>query len=260
MLQKLLQGLLCMQTALLLSACGDQVTLSSQSTLVTEIAEIDFSSACSVIQLPLSGDNPHHLNPSIARYQQSLSASPASPAQLERLGWAYVAQARESQDSGFYSLALKTADCIEQTAPDSAEFLLLSGHAMLNLHRFEEAEARAQKLVAKRGLWFDHALLGDALLDRGRYDQAALAYQAVMQQRPGPQAYSRAARLRGPDIALAREETKGAPTARHRARNPGIIEERDPLARRGLRLESYRAVIIPKLEKMPRGRPCHRQH
>ena len=51
-------------------------------------------------------------------------------------------------------------------------------------------------MVETRGLAYDFGLLGDALIEQGKTDEAALAYQKMMETRPGPEAYGRAARLR----------------------------------------------------------------
>ena len=64
------------------------------------------------------------------------------------------------------------------------------------LHDFKQAQVIAQRLVGTRGLWFDYALFGDVLMEQGKLDEAEQAYQKMMDQRPGPQAYSRAAHLR----------------------------------------------------------------
>jgi tetratricopeptide (TPR) repeat protein len=54
----------------------------------------------------------------------------------------------------------------------------------------------ARELVEKRGLNFDYEVLGDALMEQGKLDDAVTAYQAMMDQKPSPQAYSRAAHIR----------------------------------------------------------------
>ncbi len=122
------------------------------------------------------------------------ASQPVAP--LERLGWEFIAQARDTRDPAFYTLAQQTAECIESKAPGAAEALLLKGHALHNLHRFKEAEVVARRLVKQRGLWFDHALLGDVLIERGNLEQAVTAYQQLAEQRPGPQAFARIAQLR----------------------------------------------------------------
>jgi tetratricopeptide (TPR) repeat protein len=50
--------------------------------------------------------------------------------------------------------------------------------------------------VAQRESPFDSGLLGDALMEQGRLDEAATAYQKMLDLRPGLESYSRAAHLR----------------------------------------------------------------
>ena len=65
-----------------------------------------------------------------------------------------------------------------------------------NLHKFKEAEPLARELVSIRGLSFDYGLLGDVLLEQGRLQDAAEAYQKMVDQKPDIQAYIRIANLR----------------------------------------------------------------
>src|SRR5262245_9166885 len=153
----------------------------------------------------------------IARLQQEIRSN-AKPfqtaAMVEKLGWSFVEKARESFDPGFYKLAEQCAICLESKQEESQQggqpadrplstarsirsaALLLRGHALQNLHRFGEAEKIARELVETRGLAYDFGLLGDALIEQGKTDEAALAYQKMMEARPGPEAYGRAAHLR----------------------------------------------------------------
>jgi Flp pilus assembly protein TadD len=115
---------------------------------------------------------------------------------LERLGWLFVAKARQSFDPGFYKLAEQCALCLETRQSQSPEALLLRGHALHSLHRFQEAEELAWDLVARRGLAFDHGLLGDVLMEQGKLDQAVTAYQTMLDLKPDLHAYARAAHVR----------------------------------------------------------------
>lgn len=170
---------------------------------------------CEVALAAHSGDA--KIDREIARLQQEIRSN-AKPfqtaAMIEKLGWSFVEKARESFDPGFYKLAEGCALCLEskqgenQAAGQSAKralstpqsirsaALLLRGHAMNNMHRFGEAEKIARELVETRGLAYDFGLLGDALIEQGKTNEAALAYQKMMDTRPGPQAYGRAAHLR----------------------------------------------------------------
>ena len=149
------------------------------------------ASACETVLAPRPGAGAE-----VERLQRLAALAPGSVPYLERLGWAFVARARNTHDEDYFALVAETASCIETHAPEAAEALLLRGHALASTHHFHEAEAVARKLVAQRGAWFDHALLGDALLDQGRVEEAIAAYERVMAERPGPEAYSRAAHVR----------------------------------------------------------------
>ena len=73
---------------------------------------------------------------------------------------------------------------------------LLRGHVLHQQHRFREAEAIARTLSTTRGSALDFGLLGDALMEQGRLDEAARAYQTMIDLKPFYQSYTRAAHLR----------------------------------------------------------------
>ena len=102
------------------------------------------------------------------RVKAGKESGPESIGNYERLGWAYISKARRTLDAGYYKLAEKTADVMDARFGPSDEALLLRGHVYHNLHRFQEAESVARKLVASRGLAFDFALLSDALMEQGK--------------------------------------------------------------------------------------------
>lgn len=191
--------------ALLLAGCGTNQPGShseQRSSCDREVTARQFQEdPCAIALTPLaranaSGSAHRAAGPKVARYQEAVRRANRPIPALERLGWTFVEVARIDSDPGFYRLAEQVAQCIEAKQPDSAEALLLWGHVMHNLHRFKEAEATARKLVAQRGTWFDYGLLGDALMEQGDLDEAIHAYQRMMDERPGPQAYSRAAHMR----------------------------------------------------------------
>ena len=131
------------------------------------------------------------------RHRQAQLRAGANPqVTLERLGWLFVAKARESLDSGFYGLAEQCARCLDSRQPGSPEAMLLRGHALQNQHRFKEAEPLARELIAKRGLPFDYGLLGDTLMEQGRLAEATDAYQMMIDLRPDLHSYARGAHIR----------------------------------------------------------------
>lgn len=131
-----------------------------------------------------------------SRVRASVAAKQANPGSFERLGWAYISKARRTLDAGYYKLAEKTADAMDERFGVTNESLLLRGSVDHNLHRFQEAERVARQLVAQRGIAFDYALLSDALMEQGKLAEAVAACQKMMALKPGVDAYSRAANLR----------------------------------------------------------------
>ncbi|MEN8261167.1 MAG: tetratricopeptide repeat protein [Pseudomonadota bacterium] len=178
---------------LILNGCGDRD--ATQAVEFGKAATLrELPDPCILALSPHQGSDATDLN--IRHYQTLAANTPDVTAQLERLGWAYVAKARASFDPGYYKLAEATALCLESKIPGSLDALLLRGHALHNMHRFDDAERLARQSVSGRGSWFDYALLGDVLADKGRLSEAVEAYQTMMDQRPGPEAYNRAANLR----------------------------------------------------------------
>ena len=188
--------------SMLIAACSNgELPETSGKDVRRHVGEIALPPVdpCALALMPdgvIEADSRSGIDPTIVRHQQAVLGATDAVPRLERLGWAYVAKARANRDAGAYTLALQTAACIDSKAPNAPESWLLKGHALHNLHRFSEAELLARRLVERRGLWFDFALLGDTLLERGELDEAVDAYQALMDQRPGPQAYARVAHVR----------------------------------------------------------------
>ena len=162
---------------------------------VSESAEHPSSSvACQAALAP--GGHAQPIDRTIADLQERARQSPWKRDALEQLGYQFVARARVANDPGDYTLAERVATCLEEQQPGDPAALLLRGHALHQLHRFHEAEAIARTLVTKREFVLDYALLGDALMEQGRLDEAATAYQKMIDLKPFYQSYTRAAHLR----------------------------------------------------------------
>jgi tetratricopeptide (TPR) repeat protein len=181
----------------LLAGCRDANSVTGAdpaSNSKTPASLVNPQEACAIALTPHTGTTPTDQN--IRRIQQLAERAGEPVSYLEQLGWAYIAKARRHSDPGFYTLAEQCAVCMMTKHPHSAESLLLHGHVLHNLHQFQAGEDVARQLVAQRGLSFDYGLLGDVLMEQGRLTEAAEAYQHMMDQKPSPQAYSRAAHLR----------------------------------------------------------------
>jgi tetratricopeptide (TPR) repeat protein len=132
----------------------------------------------------------------VARLQDRVRQRRAPGLALERLGYRFVARARARDDAWEYFLAEKSAECLDAMQPGTPAALLLRGHVLHQLHRFKEAETIARMLVTRRQFVLDYGLLGDALLDQGRMEEASAAYQKMIDIKPFYQSYVRAAHLR----------------------------------------------------------------
>jgi tetratricopeptide (TPR) repeat protein len=129
------------------------------------------------------------------------------------LGRAWVRKARESNDPGFYLNAEACANVVLERNPEHALALGLQGLVLLNGHKFADAQDLAAKIIAKHPddpmAW---GTSSDALLELGRYDEAVVAAQKMVDLKPNLPSYSRASHLqwlRG-DTAAAKQTVRGA--------------------------------------------------
>lgn len=81
--------------------------------------------------------------------------------------------------------------------PDHVHTRILQGRLFNTLHAFEDARALAQDLIHEHPyLATPHAVLIDALIELGAYEEAIAATDRLMLIRPGMDAYARASYLR----------------------------------------------------------------
>ncbi len=139
------------------------------------------------------GDSP--LDAQIRATQAKVHEEPTQP-RLEALAALFINKARVSGDAGFYTQAEACADAMPTTTDGGCSARLVRGHVRHALHDFAGAEQIARELVAARGMFLDHGLLGDVLLDQGRLAEARTVYQRMLDQKPCLQSYSRAAQVR----------------------------------------------------------------
>ncbi len=114
---------------------------------------------------------------------------------LSALAVALIGAVRTSQNEALYKTVLDAIDLTEDLYGSSAETRLWRGHVWLQWHRFSEAESIARELVIERGEFEDYALLGDALLEQGKIEEAGEAYRQFAGKTRTLPAHARIAQL-----------------------------------------------------------------
>jgi tetratricopeptide (TPR) repeat protein len=149
------------------------------------------------------------LTRSIAALQRNLQRSPDNARAWSDLGLAYVQQARLTADPTYYPKAEGAFAKSLGVQPD-ANAPALVGQATLAAARHDFGQALA---LVNRSLDLNdyrataYGVKTDALTELGRYDEALVAVQRMLDLRPGLDAFARASyqrELRG-DVAGARE-------------------------------------------------------
>ncbi|HEY5892984.1 MAG TPA: tetratricopeptide repeat protein [Chthoniobacterales bacterium] len=176
-----------------------------------------------IISEPLPGDD--WIDQQIRRIQQGVRKGIAEPERVYELGCLFLKKARLSHDPGFYTLAEQTALWLQGVEPEFLDARLLEGHVRLAQHRFKQAESVARSLTTQRETMLDYALLGDALLDQGRLQEAVAAYQKMIDFKPCLPSYCRVAQVR-----WLTGDRDGAEEMLRQAINTGSARDPEPLA------------------------------
>jgi tetratricopeptide (TPR) repeat protein len=136
----------------------------------------------------------------IAGLEQRVARAPDDAEGLVLLGLAYQQRARETGDPSFYPRSQEALDRSLELAPDND--LALTGLASLaaTRHRFEESRRLAQRALDLNAYSAEAlGVLGDALVELGRYREAFAAFDRMAATKPGLPSYAR--------VAYARELT-----------------------------------------------------
>jgi tetratricopeptide (TPR) repeat protein len=163
----------------------------------------------------------------LATLEASAQKNPRKADHWILLGRAWIRKARESSDPGYYAHADAAARIALGVDPSNRTALDLSAMVKLNDHKFEEARAIADSVTAVRP---DdptaYGTLSDALLELGRFDEAAAATQTMVDLKPNLPSYSRASYVRWlqGDVASATE------IIRHAMDAGGDSRDTEPLA------------------------------
>jgi len=154
----------------------------------------------------------------VLQLQEGLSGNAADEHSWALLGLAYEQRARETGDPTYYT---KAEGAFERArALDPSDYLVYSGLGSLALsrHRFREALAlgqRAQKLAPYTAR--NYGVIGDALVELGRYREAFRAFDTMSRLRPSLASYARvsyARELLGRNAAAVTSGRRQYPSAR----------------------------------------------
>jgi tetratricopeptide (TPR) repeat protein len=136
----------------------------------------------------------------VAELEAELRAAPGDAALLTQLGFAYQLSWRETTDASFLPRSETALRRALEADPGEPNAVLGLGSLALIRHEFRTALGygrRAQRLLPGSGR--PYGVVGDALVELGRYDEAFAAFQRMVTLRPGLASYAR--------VAYARELT-----------------------------------------------------
>ncbi len=128
----------------------------------------------------------------LAAAQAALANNPQEPALLVNVGLAALNEARRTADPAFYAQADEAIERARKAAPDDIRTLVPAALLALARHEFTDALALAQRARELAPLAVDPlAVEVDALVELGRYDEAATQAQLMVSRRPNVSSLSR---------------------------------------------------------------------
>ncbi|CAN5828805.1 hypothetical protein BH18ACT13_BH18ACT13_05250 [soil metagenome] len=136
----------------------------------------------------------------IAGLEAQIRSRPGDADLLTQLGFAYQLRWRETADPSYLPRSEAALRRALQARPNDANAVLGLGSLALIRHEFRKALAfgrRARLLLSGSGR--PYGVIGDALVELGRYDAAFAAFQQMVTLRPGLASYAR--------VSYARELT-----------------------------------------------------
>jgi tetratricopeptide (TPR) repeat protein len=145
----------------------------------------------------LQGFSPGDTAAQVARLEQRVQENPRDAEGFSLLGLGYQQRARETGDPSFYARSEEALRRALALAPRDG--LAVTGLAALaaSRHSFEEARRLAER--ARRlapDLAAVDGILGDALVELGRYEEAFAAFDRMAARKPSLAAYARVAYAR----------------------------------------------------------------
>lgn len=130
----------------------------------------------------------------IALYEKQLKDEPGNPATQTSLASAFIQKLRETANFLYLDRAAAVVDRLLTTDPKSYEAIRLSAEIATHRHNFPLAVQYATELTERNpsdaGAF---GMLGDCLMELGRYDDAGNAYSRMLMLSPNLASYNRIA-------------------------------------------------------------------
>jgi tetratricopeptide (TPR) repeat protein len=133
----------------------------------------------------------------IAAFEKRAAAKPDDLHYKNLLAGAYIQKMRETTDFGYIDRASRIVTEVLSAEPDNYEAMRLRSEIGLERHQFAEVAGLSREMIAAvPDDGWNWGTLGDALMELGRYDDAAEAYQKMVTLRPNQASYNRASYYR----------------------------------------------------------------
>jgi tetratricopeptide (TPR) repeat protein len=137
-----------------------------------------------------------HLSASerIAAYEKLLQQSPADPRIQAGLAEAFIQKLRETTDFQYLNRASALVDKMLAADPKSYDAIRLRIEIETHRHNFPKAAELAGELIERNPSDTGSlGLLGDSLMEEGRYDEAGKVYRHMLELSPNLASYNRVA-------------------------------------------------------------------
>ena len=133
----------------------------------------------------------------IAAFEKRAASKPDDLHYKNLLAGAYIQKMRETTDFGYLDRASRIVTEVLSGEPANYEARRLRSEIGLERHQFAEVAGLSREMIAAApdDAW-NWGTLGDALMELGRYDDAAEAYQKMVTLQPNQASYNRASYYR----------------------------------------------------------------
>ena len=139
-------------------------------------------------------------------YQQLLNRNPRNATAYHGLGDVFIRKARETGDADYFNRAESALKKSLELSPQNAGAMRHLAYVFYSRHDFDQAASHARQAIEMDSSDADaYGVLGDALLETGKYERAEEAYRKMMDLEENLYSYSRLAGLKS-----LRGDTSGA--------------------------------------------------